>query len=606
MTLDAIVQKVDALQTQFSMRDSFSAQVRAVRNGDFDQIAPGIFPEEWPRPVCANIVDNMARDFAAKLSPLPAFTCSAASTLSDSARKFADKRTKIANHYVTNSRLKAQMPDAADSYNCYGMVVFSVEPDMDCQEPKIRTEDAASIYPVWDRNMKTVAAAKVFMLYKSQLVAAYPQMEQMFKDRPGALINGEKVKVVKWMDAKQCVVYLPDLGNLIVEEYANPIGECLIVAVPRPSGMGTYGSFIRGQYDDLVWPQIARNEFQILALEAADKAVRAPIIVPPDVTDVTFGPDAVMQTQNPSGVQRLKVDVPAASFQAMEWLRSDMQIGGMSPEGRSGSVNASVITGAGIDALNEGYSTQLAQAQEMMAFALEQVIDLCFDIDEKVWPNAKKRIRGEDAGVPYEVGYTPSKDIAGDHSIDIQYGFLAGLDANRSLIFILQAYGAGLISQDYAMRNLPAHFNISEETKKIELEKVRKAILEGTMMSAQAIPQMAMSGGDPSTLMQQLAKLADALKKGEAVEAAALQAFAPAPPPPPPPAAPGLGGPGASPSAPGAAPPGSEQAGGGAPPPSQQDAGGQRPGLMQLMAGITNGGASNLQANILRQTPTAA
>jgi hypothetical protein len=309
-----------------------------------------------------------------------------------------------------------------------------------------------------------------------------------------------------------------------------------------------------------------------------------------------------MQTQNPQGVQRLKVDVPPASFQAMEWLRSDMQIGGMSPEGRSGSVNASVITGAGIDALNEGYSTQLAQAQEMMAFALEQVIDLCFTIDEKVWPNTQKQIRGQDAGVPYEVKYTPSKDIAGDHSIDIQYGFLAGLDANRSLIFILQAYGAGLISQDYAMRNLPASFNISEETKKIELEKVRKAILEGALMSAQAIPQMALSGGDPTALMKQLATLAEALKKGEAVEAAALKAFAPEPPPPP---APGEVAPGASPSAPGDGPlppPGSEQGGGGLPPGIEA----APPGLMQMMAGITNGGASNLQANVLRQTPTAA
>lgn len=176
---EEVVLKVDALQTQFSTRDSFASQVRAVRNGDFDQIAPGIFPEEWPRPVCANIIDNMARDFAAKLTPLPTFSCSAASTLSDSARKFADKRTKIANSYVDASKLKAQMPDAGDSYNCYGMVVFSVEPDMEAKAPRIRTEDGACVYPVWDRNMRTVAAAKVYHLYKSQLCAMYPHLETM-------------------------------------------------------------------------------------------------------------------------------------------------------------------------------------------------------------------------------------------------------------------------------------------------------------------------------------------------------------------------------------------------------------------------------------------
>jgi hypothetical protein len=266
----------------------------------------------------------------------------------------------------------------------------------------------------------------------------------------------------------------------------------------------------------------------------------------------------------------------------------------MSPPARSGQADASIITGAGMDALMEGYSTQLAQAQEMMRFALAQVIELCFLIDEKVWPDLKKSIRGQDAGVPFEVDYTPSRDIAGDHSVDVQYGFLAGLDANRSLIYILQAYGAGLISGDYAMRNLPAAFNVSEERKKIELENVRKAILEGAIASAQAIPQIAMQGGDPSMLMTQLGKLAELIGKGKEVEDAASEAFAP-PPPPPAELAPGV-------PAPAEAAPGSEGAppqGGGALPPQQSGP----PDLMYLMAGLTNRGTSNLQANVSRPVP---
>jgi hypothetical protein len=590
-----IALRVDSLQTQYSRRDQFAMQVRAVRSGDFDQIAPGIFPEDWPRPVCANIIDNMARDFAAKLAPLPAFNCSSASTLSDAKRKFADKRAKIARNYVEASRLGSQMPEAADSYNCYGMAVFSVEPDKDAMLPIIRAEDSANVYPVWDRNMRTKAVAKVFYAFANELEGVYPRLKQILKEKPGARVGGDRLKVVKWADEQCCVTYLPDCGDAILEYYENPIGRCMYVCVPRPNGHGTFGGVIRGQYDDLVWPQLARNEFQILALEAADKAVRAPIVVPPDVTELSFGPDAVMQTANPAGVGRLRIDVPPASFTAMEWLREDMQLGGMSPPARSGQADASIITGAGMDALMEGYSTQLAQAQEMMKFALEQCIELCFLIDEKIWPNVRKTVRGQDAGVPFEVDYTPSKDIAGDHSIDVQYGFLAGLDANRSLIYILQAYGAGLISGDYAMRNLPAAFNVSEERKKIELENVRKAILEGAIASAQAIPQLAMQGGDPSMLMGQLSKLAELIGKGKEVEDAATEAFAP-PPPPPEMLAPGV-------PAPAEAAPGSEGAppqGGGASLPPQQSG---PPDLMYLMAGLTNRGTSNLQANVSRPVP---
>ena len=74
-----------------------------------------------------------------------------------------------------------------------------------------------------------------------------------------------------------------------------------------------------------------------------------------------------------------------------------------------------------------------------MKFALKKVLERCFAMDEKLWPKVAKEIRGQDGGVPYVIKYTPAKDIAGDHTIDVRYGFLAGVDANRSLIFILQA-----------------------------------------------------------------------------------------------------------------------------------------------------------------------
>jgi len=594
---DEITHRVEALQNQYASRDAAATAVRAVRHGDFDQIAPGIFPADWPRPICANIVDNMARDFAASLSPMPSFNCSGSSSLSEGAKKFADKRSKIANNYIEASNLAAQMPDAADSYNCYGMVAFSVEPNFEDKRPQIRVEDSMYIYPVWDRNMKTVEVAKVFFAYAQSLEADYPKVKVARQDHPGALIDGDRLKVVKYMSRKEVVTYLPECGNLILEEYANPLDECLMVCVPRPGGQGTYGGIIRGQYDDLVWPQLARNEFQVLALEAADKSVRAPIVIPTDVTDIAFGPDATIQTNNPQGVQRLKVDVPAASFQSMEWLRMDMERGGMSSSARSGETNASVITGAGMDALMMGYSTQLAQAQEMMRYALRQVVELCFDIDEKCWPSETKEVRGQDAGVPFTVKYTPSKDIAGDHTVDVQYGFLAGMDANRSLIFILQAYGAGLLSGDYAMRQLPASFNVSEEAKKIELEHMRKSLLDSLAAASQALPQMVAGGMDPSQLISMIAAVISGLKKGEAIEDVVAKVFAPPEAPPP---APELTAPAGPSPAEQAGLPGSEQAGA-APMPAAASG---PPDLMTLMAGMTQG-RPNLGANVRRTQAVA-
>jgi hypothetical protein len=36
-----------------------------------------------------------------------------------------------------------------------------------------------------------------------------------------------------------------------------------------------------------------------------------------------------------------------------------------------------------------------------------------FEMDEKLWPDRVKAVRGQEAGVPYEITYPPSEDIAG-------------------------------------------------------------------------------------------------------------------------------------------------------------------------------------------------
>ena len=40
----------------------------------------------------------------------------------------------------------------------------------------------------------------------------------------------------------------------------------------------------------VIWVQLARHRIQMLLMEGVDKAVRAPLVVPPDVVDVALGP----------------------------------------------------------------------------------------------------------------------------------------------------------------------------------------------------------------------------------------------------------------------------------------------------------------------------
>jgi hypothetical protein len=599
--LGGITTKVAALRARDTMRDARVAEVQAIRRGDFESIAPDLFSDEFSRPIVANMIDTAARDFAAMISPLPSFNCSAASMLSERAKAFADKRTKIVRNYVDSSELELQMVDrGGDHYNSFGLLVLCAEPDFETNTPRIGVESSIGAYAVWDSKGRTTEFARVYYQDWFTLCADYPGIRGLEKAHPFGLMNG-KVEIVKYVSDKRIVTYLPKLGDYVLEDMVNPLGKCYYDVSKRPNFEDTP----RGAYDDVVWVQLARHRIQMLLMEGVDKAVRAPLVVPMDVDDMALGPDGVIHTNaGAAAVGRARLDMPAQAFSAVEQLKQEQQIGSMSSEARSGQTDASQITGRGLQELAAGFNTQISVAQTVIRAGLKRVIKLCFEMDEKLFGNKEKEIRGNDSGVPYAIKYKPSRDIDGDHSVDITYGFAAGLDPNRALVFLLQADGAGLVSKDYVRRALPVDLNASEEEHKIVIEQSRNGLIMAMSALAQSIPQIAASGGDPMQIIGQQAKFIELLGKGKSVETAAQEALAPPPPPPAPPEssdplAAAAGGAGGASGFNDAGLPGDLGVG------LASEGPNGRPDLQQMFAGLTGSGAPNLQAGISRYNPVA-
>jgi hypothetical protein len=267
-------------------------------------------------------------------------------------------------------------------------------------------------------------------------------------------------------------------------------------------------------------------------MEAAEKSVQAPIVLPQDVQELQLGGDAVIRTANPAGVRRVELTLPQGAFTESALLNQELRAGTRYPEGRSGNIDASIVTGQGVQALMGAFDTQVKAAQAIFAATMRDIISLCFEIDEKVYPE-EKTIRGVDSGSPYEITYKPSKDIKGDYSADVRYGMLAGLNPAQGLIFMLQALGGGLISKDMAMRELPFTVNVTQELEKIEIENMRQSLLGGITAMAQAIPAMATSGGNPADIVTKIAGVITARQKGVTLEDAIAEIFAPEQPVPP-------------------------------------------------------------------------
>ena len=527
LSINQISARVESLRSRSSERDRRQLDVLAVRKGQISQVYPEFFPEGVDANVVANFIDIVARDLSEVMAPLPAVNCSAANQVSDRARVFADKRTRIATNYFSNSDLQVQMYQGADQYITFGFVPFIVELDEEAGLPRIRIESPIGAYPEFDRYGRCIAFAKKYSLTLAELVAQYPEFEIQLlgADRYEQNLDA-RIDLIRYYDKDQSTIFIPSRNNLVLSQVKNPLGKMQVVVAKRPSLDGE----MRGQFDDVLGIQLLRNRFALLAMEAAEKSVQAPIVVPGDVQELQLGGDAIIRTNSPAGVRRVDLNIPPGAFTEQQVLLQELRTGTRYPESRTGNIDASIVTGQGVQALMGGFDTQVKSAQAIFASALKDVISVCFEMDEKLF-NFVKTIRGVDAGSPYSLEYTPAKDIKGDYSADVRYGMLAGLNPAQGLIFMLQALGGKLISKDMAMRELPFGINVTQEQEKIEVEEMRNALVGSLQAYTQAIPQLAASGGDASDIVKKIAQVIKARQKGVSIEDAIEDIFTPELPP---------------------------------------------------------------------------
>ena len=523
LNIEQIAARVQSLRYRNSDRDARNLDVLAVRKGKISQVYPDFFPEGVDANVVANFIDIVARDLSEVMAPLPAINCSAANQVSDRARTFADKRTRIASNYFSHSDLSVQMYQGADWYLTYGFIPFVIELDDEAKLPRIRIENPIGAYPEFDRYGRCVAFAKRYTLTLGELVSQFPEYDNIILGGLGYKQDlNSQIEMIRYYDKDQSVVYIPNRENLILSQAKNPIGKMMVVVARKPS----IDNELRGQFDDVLGIQLLRNRFSLLAMEAAEKSVQAPIVLPQDVQELQLGGDAVIRTSNPAGVRRVELTLPQGAFTEQTLLNQELRVGARYPESRTGNIDASIVTGQGVQALMGAFDTQVKSAQAIFAATLRDVISICFEVDELIYPE-EKTIRGVDSGSPYEITYKPIKDIKQDYSADVRYGMLAGLNPAQGLIFMLQALGGKLISKDMAMRELPFTVNVTQEVEKIEIEDMRAALLGSLTAYTQAIPQMATQGQDASDVVRKIAAVIKARQKGQALEDAIEATFAP-------------------------------------------------------------------------------
>ena len=588
-----LVTAFEQLKARNSERDKRMREVALIRSGNADQVFRGVFPEgAWSKPIIANMIDVVARDLSEQIGVLPTITAAGDSSLDDSQRTKADKRTKIANYYVASSRLGTELLRGADQLVTYGFVPLRVEPSFKDKRPHIHVENAMGAYYDMDRFGEVNVYARLYHRKAGDLAAHFPEFADQIL-QTGAFQKGDPntlLQVVRWTDKTRTVMFLPDRGGLTLASTPNKIGRVPIAIAVRPSLDGEQ----RGQFDDVLPVYAAKARLALLTMEAVQKSVEAPLALPNDVTQLSVGPDSVIRSNSPEKIRRINLDVPQFAFAENNVLADEMKMGTRFPQARAGQSEGSVVTGQGVKALMAGYDSQVKVYQSILGEAIGQAVSIAFATDEAYFPELTREVSATANGVPYKLKYKPVSDINGNYGVTVEYGLMAGLDPNRALVWGLQARGDKLISRGMLRRNLPISLNAGEEERAIDIEEMRDSLKASVAQLAAAIPQMVIQGQDPMQVIEKMASVINDRKKGTPLEDAVASAFKPkeqpkqeaqAPELPEPPQEPGMV----------AEPP----MGGGQIPQLPQG----RPPMQELLAGLTGGGNPNLAARVTRSIP---
>jgi hypothetical protein len=593
-------------------RDAVHHRVSMVRAGKMHLLFPEQFSEDLPQSTVANLVDTAAKDLAEVMAPLPSLACASGSMETNADKKRASKKNQIGTNYWIKSRLSTQQLRFADMYNTYGFGVYTVEPDFETNTPLMRVEDSRGFYWRRDRGGNVYEALKVTSDTVGRLVAMYPQFKQQLT-QSGRRAANMLLTVHTWWDMDQTVAYVPMAGNVVLGTNPNLFkGRIGVTVADHYSG--------RGQFDDVIYVQLAKAIMGQFMLQAADKSINAPLAVPRDVQEVSYGPDAVMVTDNPGSISRVHAEIPRDVFQFAQTLDGDLRDGARYPDARTGGVKGSVITGRGVEAMLGTFDTQIKTAQDIFQQALNDATSMCFELDDKLFGGCTKEINGIYTGQPYQLTYTPNKDIAGKYDCMTTFGFAAGLSPSQAIVMLLQLRGDDTISRDTLRRQLPFSIDPEKEQRDLDTQKMTDALEQGFAAMLQAMGPMIQQGQDPHKMLVQAATAIHLRSSGKSLAEALMAAMAPPPPDPTAPPVPGNpgnpvpdgqmpgnpgapggppGAPGGDPTLPGVAPSGLPT---GVAPGQQGEAPGGRPGLQQLIAGF-RGGQAQMSAVTKRQNP---
>lgn len=532
MSIEWAARRYNQMRGKFTTRDTNMYLVEMVRNGRMHEISgmQQYFSDELPRSVTANLVRTAAEDLRNVMGTLPALDCSSGNGIAATDKRRSVLKNRIGRDIWKESNLETEFVNFADYYNSYGFAVFHTEVDPDRKMPIIRVENPKGFYYLKDRWGKVVEVAHVHDIPMDELCHMFPEAESKLKETYTSHSNGT-VQVVRYTHKDTgTYLFVPTCKNLQLAYAPSVIdGELPYHVVEQPSLTDIPG----GRFDETVFIQYAKVLMAQYVFRAAERSINAPMVLPRDVGNVEEGIDSHIYTDNwRPGMGIMSLNVPREVMAYSETLEAEAKESAGYPDARNGRINASIVTGRGVEALMGTFDTQVKTAQMLFKRALEDATSYAFKVYMKFFPKLSRTICGIDNGQSYRVTFTPAKDIGADYEVNCTYGFMLGNSPAQAVMMLLQFQNGDLLSRESVQKKLPWDIDVDMENRQIHVQRLNDSILAGVAAYSQSLGIMLQQGMPAAQVFDPIVKLIKARQNGKELAEAALEAFTPPEPDP--------------------------------------------------------------------------
>lgn len=436
------------------------------------------FPKNAPRTI-VQLVKNAWDDLATSAGRLPDLRTDA---LDETAaeEKAAGLHERIGHYYLRNAEPtgKQFMWQLAWWLVGTGRAVAIVRPDPKSMMPKFTIRDSRTAMP----NMRTVGGVPV-EIYDILFEREIPELEaielglahpsRMREGGPyqssGSSQRGKMIKIYELIDdTAQTVV--SEQGLMIREEHGLGMVPAWVFQNFNPENEGGLSLF-----KDQVSMMVSVSMLISMKMAAADKNVNQIYWAKGHQGTIKLGPNVLNKLSAQGEIGVLSPPTIPQVDRDIDQLVQFSNIMNKNPEVRQGQTQAkgTYTSAKTLEQLSEAIDTTIGQYWDIISPGMQNLFEVAYRMDEKLWPNEEKRITTNVRGKKLRDVYIPSKDIDGRYYINVDYGF--GIGGYQGFLQNIQANGAKMKSRKAAMEAMPGVSDVDQELRQIQIEDLDDA-----------------------------------------------------------------------------------------------------------------------------------